>query len=142
VTLREWSMTFHGTVDNPDITAGIFQPASQPPTPSPTPSPAPSPTPTPYKVPQVKELPSRPQPVPQKSPTDTVEHCSVLQRPGWCSVCQVGYRILAGRCVKNCPVDGYYEGAFDACNFIHQYLELCTDLFSFDHCMESPFLKI
>jgi len=110
VTLREWSMTFHGTVDNPDITAGISQPASQPPTPSPTPSPVPSPTPTPYRAPKVKELPSHPQPVPQKSPTDTVEHCSVLQRPGWCSVCQVGYRILAGRCVKNCPVDGYYEG--------------------------------
>merc|ERR1719470_369626 len=43
-----------------------------------------------------------PSPSPSPSPTPA--------RPGWCGACQVGFRILAGRCVRECPPEGYYEG--------------------------------
>jgi len=114
VTLRAWSMTFHGTTDSPD------QASAPAPIPVIVPSPSPSPAPTakayvPPSQPSIAPVvPKAPEsvayhaPVPSSSPT--VEHCASLARPGWCGDCEVGYRTLAGRCVKECPSEGFYEG--------------------------------
>jgi len=137
VTLRAWSMTFHGTKDDPDQSQ-LPQPATYPPSPSPSPTPAPiKQEPSPKAV----ELPKVPESVPYHapvSPTASIDYCTQLARPGWCQECEVGYRILAGRCVKKCPVEGYYEATQRACTYLHEYLELCTPLMGFDFCMDSP----
>jgi len=137
VTLRAWSMTFHGTKDDPDQSQ-LPPPATYPPSPSPSPTPAPiKQEPSPKAV----EPPKVPESVPYHaavSPTASIDYCTKLARPGWCQECEVGYRILAGRCVKNCPVEGYYEATQRACTYLHEYLELCTDLMGFDFCMDSP----
>ena len=158
VTLRAWSMTFHGTKDDPDQ-------SQLPPPPTYPPSPSPSPTPAPIKLepsPKSVEPPKVPESVPYHapvSPTASIDYCTKLARPGWCQECEVGYRILAGRCVKTCPVEGYYEVHYAwidayisanysiiklsqatqrACTYLHEYLELCTQLMGFDFCMDSP----
>jgi len=137
VTLRAWSMTFHGTKDDPDQSQ-LPQPATYPPSPSPSPTPAPiKQEPSPKAV----ELPKVPESVPYHapvSPTASIDYCTQLARPGWCQECEVGYRILAGRCVKKCPVEGYYEATQRACTYLHEYLELCAPLMGFDFCMDSP----
>ena len=168
VTLRAWSMTFHGTTDSPD------QASAPAPIPVIVPSPSPSPAPTakayvPPSQPSIAPVvPKAPEsvayhaPVPSSSPT--VEHCASLARPGWCGDCEVGYRTLAGRCVKECPSEGFYEvgrlsfyhrvlifliitlsdlvfsQATLACNFVHDYLEECTEHFTFEFCMDSPLI--
>ena len=38
-----------------------------------------------------------------------VENCQEEAGSGWCRACNVGYRTLAGRCVKQCPSEGFYE---------------------------------
>jgi len=139
VTLRAWSMTFHGTSENPDQASA--------PAPSPTPSPSPAPTPKAYVPPAEPSIapivPKNPEsvayhaPVPASAPT--VEHCASLASPGWCGACEVGYRTLAGRCVTECPSEGFYE-ATHACNFVHGYLEQCTEHFTFEFCMDSPLI--
>ena len=113
VTLRAWSMTFHGTADNPDLTS---LPASAPlPTPSPTPAPAPAIHVEPSSeaapaLPKIPEVPKAdPQQAPQSSPSLSIEYCTALSRPGWCATCQAGFRLLAGRCLRQCPPEGYYE---------------------------------
>jgi len=141
VTLRAWSMTFHGTAENPDQTS--------PPVVAYVPSPSPSPAPTakPYVPPALPSkapaIPKAPESVayhaPTPSSTSAVEHCLSLARPGWCGACELGFRTLAGRCVRECPPEGFYE-ATHACTFLHEYLEQCTELFSFEHCMASPLL--
>merc|ERR1719334_1672555 len=116
VTLRAWSMTFHGTADNPDLTS---LPSSAPlPTPSPTPAPAPAiqvessseAAPALPKIPEVEVPKADPQQAPQSSPSLSIEYCTALSRPGWCATCQAGFRLLAGRCLRQCPPEGYYEG--------------------------------
>jgi len=137
VTLRAWSMTFHGTKDDPDQSQ-LPPPATYPPSPSPSPTPAPikqEPPPKPVELPKVPESVPYHAPV---SPTASIDYCTQLARPGWCQECEVGYRILAGRCVKKCPVEGYYEATQRACTYLHEYLELCTQLMGFDFCMDSP----
>ena len=109
VTLRAWSMTFHGTKDDPDQSQ-LPSPATYPPSPSPSPTPAPVALVEPS--PKAVELPKAPESIPYHapvSPTASFDYCTKLARPGWCQECEVGYRILAGRCVKKCPVEGYYE---------------------------------
>ena len=110
VTLRAWSMTFHGTKDDPDQSQ-LPSPATYPPSPSPSPTPAPVALVEPS--PKAVELPKAPESIPYHapvSPTASIDYCTKLARPGWCQECEVGYRILAGRCVKKCPEEGYYEG--------------------------------
>jgi len=112
VTLRAWSMTFHGTAENPDQTS--------PPVVAYVPSPSPSPAPTakPYVPPALPSkapaIPKAPESVayhaPTPSSTSAVEHCLSLARPGWCGACELGFRTLAGRCVRECPPEGFYEG--------------------------------
>jgi len=110
VTLRAWSMTFHGTKDDPNQSQ-LPPPATYPPSPSPSPTPAPVALVEPS--PKAVELPKAPESIPYHapvSPTASIDYCTKLARPGWCQECEVGYRILAGRCVKKCPEEGYYEG--------------------------------
>jgi len=138
VTLRAWSMTFHGTKDDPDQSQ-LPPPATYPPSPSPSPTPAPVALVEPS--PKAVELPKAPESIPYHapvSPTASIDYCTKLARPGWCQECEVGYRILAGRCVKKCPEEGYYEATQRACTYLHEYLELCTQRMGFDFCMDSP----
>merc|ERR1719495_2767411 len=68
VTLSSWSMTFHGTADNPDLTS---LPASAPlPTPSPTPAPAPAihVEPSSEAAPALPKIPEVPKADPQQAP--------------------------------------------------------------------------
>eukprot|EP00092_Neocalanus_flemingeri_P033440 GFUD01036357.1.p1 GENE.GFUD01036357.1~~GFUD01036357.1.p1 ORF type:complete len:862 (-),score=191.63 GFUD01036357.1:334-2919(-) len=115
VTLRAWSMTFHGTTDSPDQTIVIPVPVS-------VPSLSPSPSPKPYVAPVAPAIPKVAPEIPKvapesgayiapiPSPAPPVENCVSLARPGWCAACEVGFRTLAGRCVKECPSQGLYEG--------------------------------
>lgn len=132
VTLRAWSMTFHGTAESPNQA-----PPSSAAVPSPSPSPSPSPTPAPL-VPveassKAEEFPKVPESVPfhaaVPSSSPAIDYCTTLARPGWCAVCQVGFRILAGRCVRECPPEGYYEGVSNntaACIDCYYSCQTCT----------------
>jgi len=146
VTLRAWSMTFHGTADNPDLTS---LPASAPlPTPSPTPAPAPAIHVEPSSeaapaLPKIPEVPKAdPQQAPQSSPSLSIEYCTALSRPGWCATCQAGFRLLAGRCLRQCPPEGYYEATHEACTLLHEYIEHCAQILPFEHCLNSPLLHL
>jgi len=112
VTLRAWSMTFHGTAESPDQKSP--PPAAHLPTPSPSPSPTPAPIVPVEASSKIVEIPKAPESVayhaPEPSVAPAIDYCTTLARPGWCAVCQVGFRILAGRCVRECPPEGYYEG--------------------------------
>jgi len=108
VTLRAWSMTFHGTKENPDQTQAVPTPVSVPTPPSPSPPPV---QPSVAPVTQAPAVPNVPESVAYHGPpTQTVEHCATLSQPGWCGACELGYRVLAGRCVKECPKEGFYQG--------------------------------
>ena len=132
--LTAWSITFHGTSEDPDKVA---LPQSQPqPTPPPSSPPVAAPVkPTPQPAaphsnqfapqanqfaPQTNQFaqsqpyqaaPSQPkQPQPQPASVQlTIEHCVYQSNPDYCQACQVGYKTLAGRCVKQCPQEGFYE---------------------------------
>ena len=91
----------------------------------------PAPTPAPAPVPQSSAAPSPPQPPQPAAPTpqssrfaesqpqhqpqpvtqgsSSVEHCVQQSSPDYCLSCQIGYKTLSGRCVKQCPQEGYYE---------------------------------
>ena len=115
-TLTAWSMTFHGTKEDPDKVA---LPDSKP-----TPAPAPAPTAAPVK-PVAPKIQPQPQPaVPQPTseafikPQEKINtnHARVANcvsvsgsAPDYCESCEAGYKTLAGRCVKECPVEGFYE---------------------------------
>ena len=115
-TLTAWSITFHGTSEDPDKVA---LPQSQPqPTPPPSSPPVAAPVkPTPQPANQFAQsqpyqaAPSQPkQPQPQPASVQlTIEHCVYQSNPDYCQACQVGYKTLAGRCVKQCPQEGFYE---------------------------------
>jgi len=121
-TLTAWSITFHGTSEDPDKVA---LPQSQPqPTPAPSSPPVAAPVkPTPQPAAPQKfaqsqpyeaapsRQPQQPQPQPQAASAQlTIEHCASQSTPDYCQACQVGYKTLAGRCVKQCPQEGFYEG--------------------------------
>merc|ERR1719323_389756 len=114
-TLTAWSMTFHGTKEDPDKVA----------LPDSKPTPAPAPTAAPVK-PVAPKIQPQPQPaVPQPTseafikPQEKINtnHARVTNcvsvsasAPDYCESCEVGFKTLAGRCVKECPVEGFYEG--------------------------------
>jgi len=117
VDLQAWSMTFYGTVDNPDKTMSppqpsipeqpkvqlpVNYPSPSPPTPSPPKQIAPTPSP-----PAPSPPPVHPQPVPYNQALD---NCIAQATPGWCSKCDTSYSVHLGRCVKQCPDVGYFEG--------------------------------
>ena len=107
-TLTSWSITFHGTKEDPDKVA---MPDSSPsPHPSTPPSPPPAVQPTPSPAPQAVKLEGSARPVvSEASAAPLVENCQEEAGSGWCRVCHVGFRTLAGRCVKQCPSEGFYE---------------------------------
>ena len=115
-TLSSWSITFHGTSEDPDKVAL--------PDITPTPAPAsqsteaaakpqPSPQPQPAYIPQTSGFAeSQPQQQPQSVSQGSearIEHCVQASSLDYCLSCQIGYKTLSGRCVKQCPQEGYYE---------------------------------
>ena len=107
-TLTSWSITFHGTKEDPDKVAMPDSSPSPPPSTPPSPPPAVQPTPSP--APQAVKLEGSARPVvSEASAAPLVENCQEEAGSGWCRVCHVGFRTLAGRCVKQCPSEGFYE---------------------------------
>ena len=115
-TLTSWSITFHGTSEDPDkVALPGLNPTPAPPSPSPAPLPTQSqPQPQPQPPPPKPESPqfasSAPvyQP-PQEKSSPSIEHCTQLASPDFCQACEVGFKTLSGRCVRQCPGEGYYE---------------------------------
>jgi len=120
-TLRAWSITFHGTKENPDTVAlqstAVAEPTHPPPTASrPAAPPAqpstPAPPSPPSPAPTVKEA-AVPQPAPQAAPTQQPslgpENCAKESGAGECEQCKTGYRQLGGRCLEHCPATGFFE---------------------------------
>lgn len=114
-TLTAWSITFHGTEQDPDKVA---LPGSSP-SPSPSPSPpapaqSPTPSPSPAKVrPSVSPVEAAVVPAVSGGSSASlvsVDNCYDQSEEGLCRACKVGFRTLGGRCVKQCPSQGYYEG--------------------------------
>ena len=119
-TLTAWSITFHGTQEDPDKVA---LPDSQPSSSSSAPA---QPTPAPPAPSQPAAPVSQPQPspaapanpgyaqheqyqAPASGQVSTIEHCVSQSNPNFCLSCDTGFRSLAGRCVKSCPTEGFYE---------------------------------
>jgi len=135
-TLSSWSITFHGTSEDPDKVAL--------PDITPTPAPAsqsteaaakpqPSPQPQPAYIPQTSGFAeSQPQQQPQSVSQGSearIEHCVQASSPDYCLSCQIGYKTLSGRCVKQCPQEGYYEGVANsssACLSCYYTCHTCT----------------
>ena len=107
-TLTSWSITFHGTKEDPDQFARQDSSPSPPASPPPTPAPAAQPSQAPPVAEKVASASARPV-VSDGSFAPLVENCQEEAGSGWCRACHVGYRTLAGRCVKQCPSEGFYE---------------------------------
>ena len=111
-TLTSWSITFQGTAEDPDkVALPSLSPTAAPPTPSPAPSPAQSQPQTPQPPPK-PEAPQFASSAPvYQAPTSaaSIEHCAQLASPDFCQACEVGFKTLAGRCVRQCPGEGYYQ---------------------------------
>merc|ERR1719397_727725 len=108
-------VTVHGTEQDPDKVA---LPGSSP-SPSPSPSPpapaqSPTPSPSPAKVrPSVSPVEAAVVPAVSGGSSASlvsVDNCYDQSEEGLCRACKVGFRTLGGRCVKQCPSQGYYEG--------------------------------
>ena len=116
-TLTSWSITFHGTSEDPDkVALPGLSPTAAPPTPSPTPAPAPAPSqpqPPPPEPVAPKFASSAPvYQAPQATSATSIEHCTQLASPDFCQACEVGFKTLSGRCVRQCPGEGYYEVSY------------------------------
>ena len=110
-TLTSWSITFHGTSEDPDkVALPGLSPTPAPPNPSPAQSQPQTPQPPPK--PEAPKFASS-APVYQ-APTSaaSIEHCAQMASPDFCQACEVGFKTLAGRCVRQCPGEGYYQVSF------------------------------
>jgi len=119
VELHEWAITFYGTKDDPVKNLAVPPPS---PSPAPTPSPTPVPASQPAYQPPVYQPPPQPKPLPakpieeplQQQPAYTsvskLENC-VSETGGWCLVCAVPHILHLGRCVQQCPHQGFFQGS-------------------------------
>jgi len=109
VELRKWSMTFHGTEQNP------IPAAAPPPAPPLPPSPAPAPVQPLPAQPAPNPVYDNPRPSPQPAPVPFhaavgIPNCAEAGESSWCNACNPPYLALDGRCVTDCPKEGYYQG--------------------------------
>ena len=115
VDLKDWSISFYGTKDDPQ--PGSNEVPKVPIAPvvpievdlNQVPK-APEQTAADVSKP-IQNFVSKPLNEPQTSPELVkLEHCMDATNPNWCSVCETGYVLFNGRCVDTCPADGYYVG--------------------------------
>lgn len=114
VELKEWSLSFLGTTDEPQIAEP--EPNSEVPSPS---APSPSPVPSgPTSAVDGADGPTLAVPgsnlgdVSQQtvSQSQVIAHCKEQMSQEWCSICETGFIQHNGRCVESCPAQGYYLG--------------------------------
>jgi len=129
VELHAWSLTFHGTKTDPQPS-----PVTAPPLPAKPVATNPhhvtnaDPIEEPeykkkidseaqtYVQPAVPAVPAvtGPQmlsePLSQGGQVSTIQNCRSQSGAAWCSSCESGFLVLAGKCVTSCPPQGYYQG--------------------------------
>ena len=146
-TLTAWSITFHGTTEDPDKVAlpSLAQSSTAAPTPAPPPvKPQPTPAHTQPKPAPAASLPASPQfaessPQQQQPPSQppqpqagasvaavSLANCVHQVSAALCQECEVGFRILSGKCVKQCPGEGYYEVSQEHMTHILVFSSICN----------------
>ncbi|TRY74010.1 hypothetical protein TCAL_03361 [Tigriopus californicus] len=112
VELKEWSLSFLGTSEEPQIVKA--EPSPESPSPSDKP-PVPSGPIAPVdgaEVPNLSVPGSNLDDVSKQMTTQSqvIAHCKEQMSQEWCSVCETGFIQHNGRCVDSCPAQGYFLG--------------------------------
>lgn len=113
VELKEWSISVFGTEEHPQPNLSdneVKNLNNIPPPPPASPAPTSKPTiaePIQHVGPAATNQPNNAQ---SSSKALKLDNCLEPDSAGWCSVCESGFMSLSGRCVEQCPAEGYFVG--------------------------------